>query len=429
MRRNVQTAAKYIVLAAVAALAPSARCAKFDLIYANPGEDSSREIRVTWHSDSPSCILAYKPEQAGGRAKRAEVKKVCAPVAYTGCDEYWRYTASIKGLVPGTKYVYKVADGKDVSPAQHFKTAGQSGKYNFLWMGDVHSTPAKPGKMKSVEELVSLAERASASSGGIDFVLFSGDAVKHGQTYACWQQWNGCSACAKYMMAAVCGNKEYYRDSGKTRWHDKWFAAAQNNPRNGVPGLEGTYWSLYDGVLFVGVDTLAHEGREMDESVRRDATRLQMDWFDKVATSQRGRYQYIVVFQHYPYFKKSGPCDYGGYEKWSPLFDRHRVDFALSGDSHSYVRSQPVRDGKVSRDGTVYVVCPEIDGHMSEPDIAKGEDLVAAYDTHGSSYGACRFEVTPSSMKMHYFCKGTDDRDFVEVPAKRRQPQKRNVGR
>ena len=127
----------------------------------------------------------------------------------------------------------------------------------------------------------------SASRGGISFVLCTGDAVKHGQTYGCWREWDRSRVMRDYMVAMIPGNKEYYRSEGRTRWHDRWFASARNNPENGAPGLAGTYWFLYGGVLFVGIDTLG-------------------------------------------------------------------VDFALSGDAHAYVRTHPLRDGKMDAAGTVY---------------------------------------------------------------------------
>ena len=101
----------------------------------------------------------------------------------------------------------------------------------------------------------------SASRGGISFVLCTGDAVKHGQTYDCWREWDRSRVMRDYMVAMIPGNKEYYRSEGRTRWHDRWFASARNNPENGAPGLAGTYWFLYGGVLFVGIDTHMEEPR------------------------------------------------------------------------------------------------------------------------------------------------------------------------
>ena len=404
----------------LAALTVGRTAPSFDLLAACPGENCSRQMRIVWHSSSPECELAYAPADGSTRPTKAKVTKTRSPVAYTGEPTYWKYSATLEGLKPGSRYAYRVsADGAHTS-AQEFRTAGEDGEFCFLWMGDVHSTPNKPKKMESVKLLFDNASEASSALGGIDFVLFTGDAVKHGQTYACWREWNASPPFAQRMMAAVCGNKEYYRDEGKTRWHNRWFLAARNNPPNGATGLESTYWFIYNGVLFIGIDTLAVEGREMGDSAVRAAREGQPEWFEKVAKAQRGRYRYLVAFQHYPYFSRKGPTGYGGYDRWRTVFDRCGVDFALSGDSHSYVRSKQIRGGKEDPNGTVYAVCPEIDGYLGEADVRSGEGLVAAYDAKDSSYGACWFSVGKESMTLHWLCNGTADIDTVTVKAKRR---------
>ena len=406
--------------AVAAALAARGAFGEISLLATCPAEDSSTALRIVWHSDSPSCKLLFGTEGRGGM-RPAKCEKTATPVEYTGKTNYYLYRAELKGLKPGTKYAYSVRDGGESSPTQSFWTAPAKCEFNFLWMGDVHSTPNAPDKIKVVDKLVARAEEATANSGGIGFVLFSGDAVKHGQTYSCWREWDKSSVARNYMMAMIPGNKEYYRDSGKTRWHDRWFSNARNNPPNGAPGLAGSYWFIYGGVLFVGIDTLAGEGVEMDAKVRESAAERQREWFERVASSQKGRYRYLVVFQHYPYFKKNGPCSYGKYNFWREAFDRHGVDFALSGDEHAYVRSRRLKGGVESADGTVYVVCPEIDAHMEEPSLAQGEGLVAMCDKHSSSYGACWFSVTPKEMTLHYICPGdTKDRDTVTVPCRKR---------
>lgn len=404
---------------AVATIAAAAAHGEINLLGTCPAEDSSAGMRIVWHSDSPSCELSCGP--VGKKAMPIKSAKTKTPVEYSGRTEYWQYKAELRGLKPGTQYAYTVREPGGASVSRTFRTAARDGVFDFLWMGDVHSTPKSPDKIKSVERLLAHAEAAAAKRGGLSFVLFTGDAVKHGQTYSCWKEWDRCRATREYMMAMVPGNKEYYRDEGKKRWHDKWFASARNNPENGAPGLAGTYWFLYGGVLFAGLDTLAKEGREMDEETRKSADKLQLAWLGQVVKSQKGRYRHLVVFQHYPYFKKSGPCSYGGYDFWREAFDRLGVDFALSGDEHAYVRTPPLRGGEKADAGTVYAVCPEIDSHMREPRLASGEGAVAVHDENSSSYGACLFSVDRNGMTMHYISPDGKICDSVCVKPKRRR--------
>ena len=153
----------------------------------------------------------------------------------------------------------------------------------------------------------------------------------------------------------------------------------------------------------------------MDRSVRETSRMRQRDWLERVAKAQKGRYRFFVVFQHYPYFRKSGPCSYGGYEFWRGTFDALGVDFALSGDEHAYARTHPLRGGERNASGTVYVVCPEIDSRMEEPRLVSGKDLVAVCDENGSSYGACLFSVSGEEMTMRYISPAGAVRDTVGV--------------
>ncbi len=397
----------------MAALAAQGAFGEISLLGTCPAEDSSTALRIVWHSDSPSCELLFGPE--GGAVKAVAPELAKSPVEYTGKTDYWRYRAEVKSLSPNTRYVYEVREPGGKRASRSARTAPRDGDFNFLWIGDIHATPSRPDKIKSVERLLSYAEEASADRGGISFVLCTGDAVKHGQTYDCWREWDRCRAVRDYMMAMVPGNKEYYRDKGKARWHDRWFSNARNNPENGAPGLAGTCWFICGGVLFAGIDTLAVEGSDMDRGVRETSRARQREWLERVVNEQKGRYRFLVVFQHYPYFRKSGPCSYGGYEFWRGTFDALGVDFALSGDEHAYARTHPLRGGKKDAAGTVYLVCPEIDARMEEPRVVAGKGLVAACDENESSYGACLFSVSGEEMTMRYISPAGAVRDTVSV--------------
>lgn len=55
--------------------------------------------------------------------------------------------------------------------------------------------------------------------------------------------------------------------------------------------LAGTYWFLYGGVLFAGIDTLAIEGVEIDSAVRETSRTRQRDWLERVAALHLARRQ------------------------------------------------------------------------------------------------------------------------------------------
>ena len=137
-------------IAAIAAF--SARAV--DMLSCCPGEDSATQARFVWHSGSDACTFWYAKASEPGSAMQAACARVYKPVTFRSSDvNYYKYTAELAGLEPGTEYIYYVKSGGTQSATQKFKTAGTSGSYNFLWMSDVHSHPDNPGKMTTVELL------------------------------------------------------------------------------------------------------------------------------------------------------------------------------------------------------------------------------------------------------------------------------------
>ena len=417
-----QSIAASVIVACIYAAGMTALAVDFNMLSCCPGENTATEARFVWHSDSTSCLLfcakVSNPAKVYTIVPYAKKNK---PIAFRSADvAYYKYEAKVSDLEPDTEYIYWVEVGDEKFPVQRFKTAGTSGSFNFLWMSDVHSHPDNPGKMTTVELLRQDAEARTASSGGIDFVLFSGDAVKYGSRYDNWQQWNGSPAVTNYMFAMIPGNKEYYYTGSSTFYDYYWYLAVKNNPPNG-PGTteqEGCYWFLCDGVMFVGIDSLIHKGSRMTMyNKKSEILAAQTNWFDKVVTSQRGKFRYLVVFQHDPWFvyaasNNSFDKSRGNYDTWRHVFDKHKVDLALSGDEHNYIRTKPLRGDAANSEGTIYMVAGQIEesnysatittdiSSYGNSNATKYFDCMGATD---ASCGAAWIEVRPDSLKVTEF--------------------------
>ena len=417
-----QSIAASVIAACFCAAGMTALAVDFNMLSCCPGENTATQARFVWHSDSSSCLLfcakASSPENVYTILPYARQNK---PVAFRSADgAYYKYEAQISDLEPDTEYLYWVEAGSDASTRQKFKTAGTSGSFNFLWMSDVHAHPDNPGKMTTVELLRQDAEAQTASSGGIDLVLFSGDAVKYGSRYDNWQQWNGAPTVTNYMFAMIPGNKEYYYTGSSTFYDYYWYLAVKNNPPNGPDATEqeGCYWFLRDGVMFVGIDSLIHKGSRMTMYNKKSEVLVaQTNWFDKVVTSQRGKFRYLVVFQHDPWFvyaasNNSFDKSRGNYDTWRHVFDKHKVDLALSGDEHNYIRTKPLRGDAANSEGTIYMVAGQIEesnySATITTDIASygNSNATKYFDCMGAtdaSCGAAWIEVRPDSLKVTEF--------------------------
>ena len=404
-----------------------ARAAAFNMLSCCPGENNATQARFVWHSDSNACTLWYAKASAPGSAVQATCESFYKPVSFRSSDvNYYKYTAALSSLDPGTEYIYWVEAGGSQSGVQRFKTAGTSGSYNFLWMSDVHAHPDNPGKISNVNKLYADAVSKTSASGGIDFIFFTGDYAKYGSRYDNWQQWNGSPTMTDNMFALLVGNHEYYYTGGKVSdvpnrdeskmWHNKWILACRNDPKNGAMGanerLETSYWFIRDSVLFVCIDSLVDFSLYMSDDLYTNAVSYQKTWFRNVVQSQAGKFRYIIVAQHDPWMKKNSTSSISNsdYRKWYALFDEFKVDLALSSDDHVYHRSNPLSgDAKVSstKDGTVYMVSPCIDEQNYSTTLITSFSGDAAKYLHTASesgaFGACWIEVRPSGLKVTYF--------------------------
>ncbi len=422
-----------VITALAVFAAASAEGVSFNMLSCCPGENTSRQARFVWHSSADNCLLfcakATDPaDDIHTVLPRTMVKK---PVTFRDKGSsftYYKYEAEIADLKPGTEYVYWVESGSEKSARQKFRTAGTDGCYNFLWMSDVHAHPDNPGKIANVNKLYADAVSKTASSGGIDFIFFTGDYAKYGSRYDNWQQWNGSPAMTENMFALLVGNHEYYYTGGKTNvsgrsetkmWHNKWALACRNDPKNGAMGaserLESSYWFLRNGVLFICIDSLVDYTAFMSDDLYNNAVSYQKTWFRNVVESQAGKYRWLIVAQHDPWMKKgstSAMSSTSDYRKWYSLFDEFKVDLALSSDDHVYHRSNPLRgDVKQSStaDGTVYMVSPCIDEKNSSTSLIpcgsfSGDAAKYLYTASESgAFGACWVEVRPEGLKVTYF--------------------------
>lgn len=387
----------------------NASMANIDLIYTNPAETCATEMNISWHSSEEKNNIYYTTDDdiLFNRATKLEVIGEINKTNYSNNSNYYHCKVHLTNLSPNTKYIYKVSNSKTTSDVHTFKTAGINGNFNFAIIGDVHSNSSEKAKITNSDLIIEAAENETKNNGGIDFVLSCGDLVKYGEIYSDWQQWNNSKTTKKYMLASAIGNHEYYNAS-KVRSTNNWFNEAYYNPKNGVEGLDSTYWFLYNNVLFISMDTICEEANQIDINVKNN--NLQKEWFEYVINKNEGKYQYIIVFKHYPDFTIEDTTayssyKYGNYLSWYKLYDKYNVDYVISGDSHCYVRSNHLYNNDITtskKQGTVYLTCPQLYTSWYTTSIVDvvSNPLLSVFHT-GATTGGLFFEVSTSSIKMN----------------------------
>ena len=413
----------------------NAAIAPVEMVWTWAGEDASTELMVAWHSNYPEGTLYWTLDSDTTFKNAIEIK---ASGVYDNTSyeydkiSFYEFKVSVKDLIPDTKYRYRIKCGTTTSKAYTCKTAGTAGNFNFLWIGDYHTYKVDSCQTRYtyVNQFVSQLEKANFN---FDLVVSSGDNVSYGGSYDNYQVMNSkINFFSSKVFASTTGNHDYYGSHNQypdssVNIDNRFFESVFTHPDNGIGNpLDSSYWFIYNSVMFVMLDSLA--------AGYSHTLAAQKEWFGKVVSENEGRFQYLIVMEHYPWMnaltgEHSGPYT-SNYNQWYQLFDRYGVDLALAGDHHVYYRSKFIYEGKIydeDNQGTMYVGCPQIgDRYRTITDRKDPEyyairiDDVADDPNRLANYSGCtRYTVTPNGIKGELFDTNGDVKDTYEIKAKR----------
>ena len=138
----------------------------------------------------------------------------------------------------------------------------------------------------------------------------------------------------------VLGNHD--RQDGLGSWmYYELFALPENSPEKVHP--ESTYAFEYGNALFLMLDA-THSIEDQSE------------WIEEKLKQSTATWKFAMF--HFPPYNFEEP--YPDIQAaWCPLFDKYHVDMVMGGHVHYYMRSKPVRNGKVVstfEEGTVYAI-------------------------------------------------------------------------
>ena len=250
-------------------------------------------------------------------------------------EGHFRFEATLRELAPGTEYVYRVGREGAWSEPASFTTAAAGEHFSFLYMGDVQDGHGFWGEM---------LEHVAAENPDLKFALLGGDLVDQGHSVTEWQEFFAAAwpVFRKIPLMPAVGNHD---DSELFR---KSFAV----PRNGPQGYEDTIYSFDYGNCHITVLNSNYMGMPGIGDYEKIA-----GWLISDLENSGQRWKFLV-FHHPPY-----PVVYDWradvlQEHWVPLFEQCGVDMVFVGHQHVYMRTKPLRDGKVQPDGEgiVYIM-------------------------------------------------------------------------
>ena len=238
--------------------------------------------------------------------------------------------------------------------------------------------------------------------------------------------------------------------------------ARMDFPGNGPSGCPSVYSFVYGNVAVLSLD--ANDVSYEITANTGYSQGGQNAWVAKTLAAYRANpdIDFIVCFFHHCAYSttKDHASDGGVRSAWADLFDRHRVDLAVSGHNHVYERTDPIRAGQPTTvaadnaivypdtDGTVYYTVgsggrPRYSFQPGEPESYRGNEAPDRFvpnsyvwNAHGdkqpeavgwsrvrfANYAFLRVDVRPGPLVSEMDVVGVDEygHEFDKVTYRRR---------
>ena len=379
------------------------------LLICNPGEDSSTQMRFSFHTDVSGVTVQVAKKSDGNFDHATILTPECVPtsVAYpfggTSYNMKWPSyydpktmqvcEADISGLEPGTEYMYRVG-ATNFSETRYFTTAGTDGTWGFVVMADPqnYSNPLHSNVNPNMNRA-----KANAQKLGFDLnlVLCAGDMVDTGGVIDWWDAlFNGVDLYKEMPLAMIVGNHDCQDAAGRV-WIGEYVTDSfWNAPRNNNNPLftEDVYWFKWDNILFCCMNS---------EAIGSERKAAQDEWFRNVCDTVD--HQYVVVMYHQGQWGTKSPSP----NVWYNTFEEYGIDLSFSGDNHDYNRGGVMNVGP-SRGQDNFP------GHYVVVD-----DTRNASNVDGAYGGYCLVKVTPTCLYFYAYDQNDILRDSAVFNAKR----------
>ena len=364
-------------------------------------QDNSTSRTIMWQSDNSEAdaVIEYRLE---GTEKTQTIGATDKAFTDDGSTTYI-HEATLTGLIPNTKYEYRVGYGADRrSDWYSLETAGVS-VYDVLIYPDSQS-----GDYSQWEEIVKSSALRNPRTA---LYISMGDLVDNGEQAYQWRTWLNSikPLSANVPLATTLGNHEMYTLDWKMREpyaYLNYFAV----PPNGNEIFNRRYYSYdFGDVHYVVLDTMLYESNHEDnhDTHHPDLYDVQVQWLrqDLAANTKK----WTVVLMHrdpfqYAFDRPGASRDVGFDDEgvlFMPIFDEFNVDLVLSAHLHSYRNRGHVRHFERDPSGPLYILTG-IAGDTGRPKWkAHPLDVYVAPDRDKNNY--MTMTVTPNKLIVKAF--------------------------
>lgn len=338
---------------------PSSKTA--DQLMLTWSSDPATGMDIQWRTDTTVSSGSVNYREAGsGQVTAVEAEKYRMEDRVLMNDRFInRFTARLRNLKPGIRYEYQIAPATDWQEKDTFTTPAADEQFSFIWFGDTHYSP-------KFGELIRLADETYPETA---FYSIAGDLVSDGLHRNQWDdlfEYSKSVICRKPLMS-VPGNHDNRSGLGALMYRELF-----SYPKNAPDGVakEQSYSFQYKNALFLMIDATS-------------PVEKQTAWIEEQLSGSNATWK-LAMFHFPPYNWEELYVDIQ--KEWVPLFDKYHVDLVMSGHIHYYMRSGPMKGGKVVpsyQKGTVYAISIAI---PTKPAVIPDEPYAVTRNTDGHLY-------------------------------------------
>jgi acid phosphatase type 7 len=319
------------------------------------GQKAETDRGFSWRTDTNTKATAVQiiqtattsPEAINWRSSLVKTTRSRSSVCQSHRGTFRAHEATLTGLKTGERYVYRVGSGTNWSRAHAFRVGNpQADSVRIAVIGDTRDNVTWGTLIQQI------AEHRPA------FIIHAGKIVADGRNVDEWNRWF-------YRARHVLPSIPFMPVTSSLERRYPLFLKSFTLPRNAPEeGLRELCYSVDYGPIHLVA---------MDSEYRLKA---QADWLDKDLASTSKPWK-LAVWNRPPYRVdeiRSG-SNWEVEEVLCPVLDKHLVALSLHGGDPYYLRTKPIRAGKVSAEGVVYV---NTGGSGSTTKKTRETDLVAA---------------------------------------------------
>lgn len=373
--------------------------AEATIITANPGEDSSSMMNISWMMDvsktNGRAVYTKKSDADWTNATTVYGDKKLVSIFHE--RELYHYFVELTELDSNTEYMYRV--GQDtLSEVYYFKTGG-SEDFNFVWISDWHSYAPLPTR---TDKSAAVIRNAMIIEPDIDFIFSTGDDLAYGSDIEAQEYLYNKPQYKSHMFATTIGNHDVMHvvNGEYLPITDDFFINTHHHPQNGYAEQVGaSYYFKYGSALFV---VLNNENINSGFASKAIGLAKAKAWAKEVIDNNPA--QYIIVAMHYQWFNGRNGATNAQYSDWRTFFDENNVDLAMAGNNHVYLRTKGRiynNEATNTNKGTVYMQAPSSDGErgVQHGDIVNNGHIIDEVWSQGTyTIGAIVVNVTSDGI-------------------------------